>query len=276
MFPGRLANDCGVGTEFDQSFDDEFGLLEEEEVAADFSEDFVVGGGGFGFRVHGVVAGAEGGEVGAGGGFSVGGAVEVIELGDGFFGGVGIDEGRGVTADPWDEAVVEDVGGHGGFQLGMADEEDDGEESVLGEGEEVHEGTDVEPVLMEGILEAVFAAVDLLGPLALVFAAEDPATVVFGFDDEDAEGGDEDVVDLGGAGLGGMREVEIVEVAVLRRIEGAEAAIDHGLAQPAFEGGGGEELEDQEKDKPADKDRPMGEDGREEGMRGHVLSVTNF
>ncbi len=126
--------------------------------------------------------------MGAGGGFAVGGAVEVIELGDGFLGGGGIDEGRGVTADPWDEAVVEDVGGHGGFQLGMADEEDDGEEAVLGEGEEVHEGTDVEPVLMEGILEAVFVAVDLLGPLALVFAAEDPATVVLGFDDEDAEG----------------------------------------------------------------------------------------
>ncbi len=84
------------------------------------------------------------------------------------------------------------------------------------------------------------------------------------------------MVDLGGAGLGGMREVEIVEVAVLRRVEGAEAAIDHGLAKPALEGGGGEEFEDQEKDKSAEKERPVGEDGREEGMGGHFLSVTGF
>ena len=54
---GGLAKDCGVRAGFHEPFDDEFGLLEEEEVAADFSEDFVVGGGGFGFRVHGVVVG---------------------------------------------------------------------------------------------------------------------------------------------------------------------------------------------------------------------------
>ncbi len=54
--------------------------------------------------------------------------------------------------------------------------------------EKLHECFDVEFVLMQRVLEFVFLAVDLLGPLGLLFATKDPATVVLGLDHEDAEG----------------------------------------------------------------------------------------
>lgn len=72
---------------------------------------------------------------------------------------------------------------------------------------------------MDGVLEFVFVFVYLLGPLALVFSAKDPVGVVFGFYDEDAVGGDDEVVDLGGAGAIGSGEVEVVEEFVFFRVE---------------------------------------------------------
>lgn len=46
--------------------------------------------------------------------------------------------------------------------------------------------------------------VELLRPLGLLFAAEDPPAHVLGLQHEDAVAGEEDVVDLGGA-VGGAR-----------------------------------------------------------------------
>ena len=62
-------------------------------------------------------------------------------------------------------------------------------------------------VLVERVLEGLFGAVEALGPLRSVGSAEDPASDVFRFNDEDAVAGDEEVIDLGGAIVGGNDDV---------------------------------------------------------------------
>lgn len=89
--------------------------------------------------------------------------------------------------DPAGEAAVQDPGGHLDPELSVADEEHAGLEGGLREPEEVHEGVDVELILVQRVLKTVLAAVELLRPLSLLFAAEDPAPVVLGFDDEDSD-----------------------------------------------------------------------------------------
>lgn len=127
-------------------------------------------------------------EVIPGGCLAVGGAVEFIETRGGLLPcGVIKERGR-MVLDPWEQAAVEDVWRHLGFELGIADEEDDGAEAVFRKTEKRHQGADVEQILMQRILEAAFLTINLLRPLALFFGAEDPAFVVLGLDDEDAEG----------------------------------------------------------------------------------------
>ena len=101
--------------------------------------------------------------------------------------------------DPWEQAAIEDVSRQRGFELRVADEHDERMEAVVGKAEELLEGFDVQQVLVQRVLKPVLRLVNLLGPLALFFGAEDPAFVVLGFDYENPERGDDDVVDLGGA-----------------------------------------------------------------------------
>jgi hypothetical protein len=64
-------------------------------------------------------------------------------------------------------------------------------------------------VLMQRVSEAMLPAVDLLGPFTLLFTSEDPAPVVFRFDDEDSEWRYDDVINLRAAvaiGAGGDRD----------------------------------------------------------------------
>lgn len=134
------------------------------------------------------VAGFEGFKVIAGGGFAVGGLAEGFESGIRELQGSGIEEGSGMVFDPWQQAAVKDVGRHECFKHRPADEEDEGMKVALRDAKELRQGFHMQMVLMERILEAVLGSIDLLGPLPLIFRAEDPAFVVFRFNDEDAEG----------------------------------------------------------------------------------------
>lgn len=64
--------------------------------------------------------------------------------------------------------------------------------------EKLVEGFDVQQVLVLRVLKPVLRLVNLRGPLALFFGTEDPAFVVFRFNDEESKGGHDDVVELGG------------------------------------------------------------------------------
>jgi len=186
------------------------------------------------------------GHVGAGGGFAVG--VQLV-LGACFADLTdlsGIEDRVAVVFDPGEQALIDDVCGHRGFECRVADEEDDGSECGFGKCEEVHERADVELVLVKRILEPAFLPIDLLGPLALFFVTKDPAFVVFCFDHEDAEWGNDDVVELGGALAIGTREVEVVEGAIGFGIKLCQALGDGAFAEPAFKAGGGEDLDDDE------------------------------
>lgn len=90
-------------------------------------------------------------------------------------------------------------------------------------------------VLVDGVLEPGFLPVDLLCPFALVFRAEDPSTEVFGFDDEDSGGGNNDMVELGGSGSIRVRDVEIAEMPVACVIKFSEAAVYNPLTEPSIE-----------------------------------------
>ena len=98
--------------------------------------------------------------------------------------------------DPWFVAIlnptrkpiIQNILRHTRFELGVADEEHDRMKMIFWQIEELHEGFDVEFVLMQWVLEFVLPAVDLLRPSGLFFASKDPATVVLGFDHKDAAG----------------------------------------------------------------------------------------
>ena len=120
--------------------------------------------------------------------------------------------------DPRQQAAVEDVAGHRGFEFGSADEKDEGMKTVPREAEKLREGLHVEVMLMKRIWEAVFGPVSLLRPLALPLGAEDPASIVFRLDDENAEGLDDDMIDLGASHTVGPWQIEIAERAVKRRV----------------------------------------------------------
>ena len=77
------------------------------------------------------------------------------------------------------------------------------------------QGLEVLVVLPQRVLELEGAFVELLRPLRLLLAAEDPAAHVLGFQHEDAEGREEYVVDLGGAVRGGQGDVVQAAVGLL-------------------------------------------------------------
>lgn len=166
--------------------------------------------------------------------------------------------------DPREQAVVEYVIGHRGFELRTADEEDQGMKAVFRDAEELRQSFHMEVVLMEWILEAIFRSVDLLGPLALFLGAEDPAFVVFGLDDKDAEGGDDDVIELGGALSIRSRQIEIVELPVELRIQPIQAPADHPLAEPTLEGCRAKEFEQDIETQQRREGRPVGKERAEE------------
>ena len=183
------------------------------------------------------VAGVEGLEVIAGGGFAVGRLAEGFEAGIREVHGVGIEEAGGVVFDPRQQAAIQDVGGHGCFELRPADEEDEGMNVILVDAQELCQGFHMEVVLMERILKAVSGPIDLLGPLPLFFGAEDPTFVVFRFDDEDAEFRNDDMVELGAAFSVRTWQIEIVELPVNLRIQSVESAANHPFTDPPFDGG---------------------------------------
>lgn len=172
-----------------------------------------------------------------GGGGSIGGGVEGGETFDGLIEFCWREIGLVVTFDPGEQVFkLEDVGRHVGLEGGAANEDDGRVEAMLWELEECFQGAEVKAVLTQWVLEALLAFVDLLRPLALVFGAENPPLVIFGFDDEDAVDGDDDVVDLCGALTVCSWEVEIVEAAIMCVVETMEDEANLTFPPPAFDG----------------------------------------
>jgi len=135
-------------------------------------------------------------KVGARGFFLGGGKNEGGEPQIGFFQHGRIKNGSRVVSDPREQSPVDDIGRHFSFELSLANEEDNGAKKAFRKIQVSHQGSDMKQVLMQRILKPAFVAVDLLRPLALFFGTEYPAFVVLGLDDENAEGGDDDMVDL--------------------------------------------------------------------------------
>lgn len=141
---------------------------------------------------------------------------------------------------------TDDIGAEIGFEYGVAGEHDEGMKIVIGQIEQGLERLDVAVVLAQRVLEPGFLLENLLGPLALVGTAEDPAGVVLGFDDEDAGGGDQDVVNLGGAIGGWQGDVVEQEVGTVQSV--ADGFGNQGFAEilavptplDAGDGGGSE------------------------------------
>ncbi len=97
---------------------------------------------------------------------------------------------------------------------------------------------------MQRVLETMARPIPLARPLWLFFRTEDPAPVVFGLDDEDAEGRNHHVVDLGGALAIRSVEVKIAKGAVKPGVETPKAKVaHHELTEPAFERCSAEDLE---------------------------------
>ena len=140
--------------------------------------------------------------------------------------------------------MVQDIWRHRIFELGIADEEYHWQECVARKIEAVHECADVEIVLMERILESVLLPINLLRPLGLFFRSEDPAPVVFRFDDDDPEWGNNNMIKLGGSLTVGARQVEVVESVVGGGIEAGQALGNRAFAAPSFEASGSEDSDD--------------------------------
>ena len=163
-----------------------------------------------------------------------------VEGGETFVGLIefcGREIGLVVTFDPGEQASkLEDVGRHVGFEGSAANEDDGRVEAVPWEWEECFQGVDVDLVLMERVLEALLAFVDLLGPVGLGLGAGNSSFEIFGFDDEDAVDGDDDVVDLCGSLAVCSLEVEIVETSIMCGVETVEDNANLTFPPPAFEG----------------------------------------
>ena len=63
--------------------------------------------------------------------------------------------------------------------------------------QEEFQGPDVALVLMDGVSEPIFVAVDVLRPVFAILASVNPALIEFGLDDKDAIDGNYNVVNLG-------------------------------------------------------------------------------
>lgn len=134
-----------------------------------------------------------------------------------------------VGGDKRDEAgKFYDVGTEFGFEFGVAGKNDEGMEMVFRQIEHGLQRFDVAVVLVDWILETGFFPINRLCPLALLRVAENPAGIMFGFNDKDAGVGDEHMINLGRAVGGGERNV------VDQEVWAGEMAVngggDHGFA----------------------------------------------
>lgn len=153
-----------------------------------------------------------------------------------------------------------DVGGHGGFEGAAADEGDDGVQVLGGDAEGGFQGLEVFVVLPQRVLELVAVLVELLRPLGLLFAAEDPAAHVLGLQHEDAVAGEEDVVDLGGAVRGIQGDVVQAVVGLPVELPVCEEP-DEEFADIAFAEGGFEQAdEDHQRDEPGEGGPDLGDE----------------
>ena len=90
----------------------------------------------------------------------------------------------GFSFDMADQPAVHHVVRHEGLEGAVANEVDDGVELMIRHPQQGFEGHHVQMVLVQGILEAVLAAIDLLGPVLLGRIAEYPALHVLGLNHE--------------------------------------------------------------------------------------------
>jgi hypothetical protein len=123
------------------------------------------------------------------------------------------------------------------LELALAPEHHDRMEHGFRQAQEFRECLDMAVILAERVLEAGLFAIKALRPLSVAFPAENPAGEVLGFDNEDAVGRDDDVVNLSGCAVtGGQRD--IVEAAVHLGVQEelvGERALN--FSQPTFEHG---------------------------------------
>ena len=98
--------------------------------------------------------------------------------------------------------------------------------------EAVSDGFDVAAVLVDGVEEGVFVAVDVFGPVFAAFIAVDEAGVGFGLDDEDGVGGNDYVIDFGG--VSPVVEEQVVDDFVFAVGQAAKDGGDMFLATAAF------------------------------------------
>lgn len=89
-------------------------------------------------------------------------------------------------------------------------------------------------ILMQQILKLLRVLIDLLRPIPLFGAPEDPPFHVLGFHHEHAVGRDDDVIDLGGAVFGGQGDVADQVVGVLIEKQACRE-VHQASADPAFE-----------------------------------------
>lgn len=99
------------------------------------------------------------------------------------------------------------IRGHRRLEGAVADKGDDGVDGARGGMERSFEGLDVFGVLPQGVLEGKGFFEHGARPPGVVFRTVDPAFPVFGFQDKDAEGGQDDVVYLGGAVVRGQGDI---------------------------------------------------------------------
>lgn len=124
---------------------------------------------------------------------------------------------------------VEDLRAYIGFELCVAGKDDQRMEGIQWQvGKKLLECPDVALVLVQRVLKAMPGLVEDLGPCGVVWCAKDPAGIVFGFDDEDACVGDQDMVDLRGVAVDGDGDVVEKGVRVVEAV--GDGVRDHGFA----------------------------------------------
>ncbi|MNE56884.1 hypothetical protein D3C80_1518230 [compost metagenome] len=155
------------------------------------------------------------------------------------------------------------VGRHFGLEGAGADEGDDRVQVLRVYPEGGFQGFEVFVVLPQRVLEFEGAFVELLRPLGLLFAAEDPAVHILRFQHENTVHRDENVVDLGGAVRGVQGDVVQAAIGLLVQVQVGEVAYKQ-LAEVALYTWRLEcEKQDDEGDEPAQGDPVLGDDGCE-------------
>ncbi len=171
------------------------------------------------------------------------------------------------------QTLVDDVAGHESLEFRTSDEEDEGMKVVRWKAEKLHQSLHMEMVLMKRVLKSILGPVNLLGPLALLFGPKDPALVVFRLNHEDAEGRNNDVIELGSALSIWAGQVEIVELPVELRIQPIQVSVDYPLADPAFERDRNEEFDQDVGAQQQAEDWPIGKERTKELLRCHSCTM---